>query len=151
MTNKVTAVVEKREIHVVAVGQQGPPGIQGPAGPAGASVTTYVAGEALGGNRAVKADASGQAVYATNTDAASQHLLGVTTGAASAAANVGVQRAGVMVEPSWSWTPNQPVFLGVNGVLTQTYPTGALLSIIVGFALTPTSIHLSPREPVITA
>lgn len=150
MANKTAVVVEKREIHVVAVGQQGPPGIQGPAGPSGASVVTYVAGEALGGNRVVKANGSGQAVYATNTDAASQHLLGVTTEAVSPGANVGVQRSGVMVEPGWLWTPNQPVFLGVNGVLTQTYPTGALLSIIVGFALTPTSIHLSPREPVIT-
>lgn len=150
MPNKVVATVEVRDIHVVAQGQQGPPGAQGPPGPAGASVTSYVAGETLGGNRAVKANVSGQAVYATNTDAASQHLLGVTTGAAVFGDNVSVQRSGVMVEPSWSWSPNQPVFLGANGVLTQTYPTGALLSIIVGFALTPTSIHLSPREPIIT-
>lgn len=150
MANKTTAVVEKRDLFVVTAGEQGPAGPQGPPGPSGDSVIAYIAGETLGGNRAVKADATGKAVYATNTDTGSQHLLGVTTGAAVLGASVDVQRSGIMVEPSWSWTPSQPVFLGVNGVLTQVFPTGALLSIIVGFALTPTSIHLSPREPIIT-
>ena len=151
MVNKTATVVEVRDTYVVAAGEQGPPGATGPAGPSGASVATYTAGEALGGHRVVKADAAGQAVYATNTDLPSQHLLGVTTGAASMGAAVSVQRFGDMIEPSWSWTPNLPIFLGTNGLLTQAYPAGASLVIIVGFAITPTSVMLAVREPIAIA
>lgn len=149
MTSQI--IVEQREFTVLSVGEQGPPGPQGPAGPADSSLVDYVAGEALGGNRVVRADTNGKAVYASNTVAASQNLLGITTGSASLGATATVQRSGIMAEPSWSWTAGQLIYLGTNGVMTQVYPAGATIVIIVGFALTPTSIHISPREPIFTA
>lgn len=141
--------VEKRDIYVVTLGEVGPRGAQGPAGPAGASVEQFVAAEALGGHRAVKIDANGQAAYASNTDAASSSaFLGVTTGAAVMLDLVSVQRAGAMTEGTWNWVVGQPVFLGTNGLLTQTPPAAPAFSLVVGFATAPTTLFIAPREPV---
>lgn len=96
---------------------------------AGGSASTLevvkTAGTILGGNRAVKIDtATGRAIYANNTDINQAELvLGITTGAAAALAPVTVLMVGQMTEPSWTWTPGLPIYLGVTGLLTQTAPT----------------------------
>ncbi len=86
---------------------------------------TKTAGTILGGNRAVKIDtATGRAIYADYTDINEAELvLGVTTAAAAALAPVTVMMVGQMIEPSWTWTPGLPIYLGATGLLTQTAPT----------------------------
>lgn len=109
-----------------------------------------VAAVALSGHRVVTPQPDGQLNYASNDNLA--HLaapLWITYGAASPGALVDVLLTGVMIEPSWSWTPG-PVYLGVNGLLTQIPPAapGALFLAQVGTATSPTSLFVD-RAPSI--
>lgn len=117
------------------VGPQGPPGsITGDG-----SVPTFTAGAALSGHMAVRAVGDGSVVYAS-ADQPSQAgtVLGITTGAAQAGAQVSVVTAGPVDEPSWAFAPG-PVWLGLNGALTQVLPQGGMLQQI-GIALLPTRL-----------
>lgn len=128
-----TLVVEQVQTDVLMVddhqvlvltecGTQGPPG---PPGPGTRIVDEIVAGEVLGGHRVVTIGADGLAYYADNaTSPVPNGALWVTVGAALAGELVQVVTFGPITEPSWNWIPNRPVFLGTNGMLTQTAPTG---------------------------
>lgn len=144
------AILDRTVSGVVAVGQQGPAGPQGDIGPAGGSAITVTAGTALSGHRIVYLDASYKAQYASNQTASHALIaLGLTLGAAALDETVSVQRSGEVTEPSWSWTLEQPVYLGDNGLLTQTAPTNpALFQRIVGFPTAATKLFLALREPV---
>jgi hypothetical protein len=139
-------VLERKEIHVIHLGYGAGTPSGSPTVPSG--VENFMAGQTLSGHRVVRSNASGNAIYADRSDAGSQHVLGVTLGAAIAGDTVQVRRHGSIEEPSWSWTPNEAIFLGDNGVLTQAYPGGPV-SLIVGFATTATSMFVAPREPII--
>jgi hypothetical protein len=148
MRSYVTA--ETTEVSVVAVGQQGPAGSRGPVGPSGGSALTVTAGAALGGHRVVYLDAFEKAQYASNQTAShALVMLGMTLGAAVLDDPVDVQRSGEVTEPTWDWILEQPVYLGDNGLLTQTPPNSpALFQRIVGFPITATTLFLALREPV---
>jgi hypothetical protein len=89
-------------------------------------------------------------VYADNSNPTHfWQLAGITTGAAIAGGKLKILSAGVMVEPSWYWAPNAPVFLGRTGLLTQVQVAGVFQQVI-GMALSPTSLFISPREPIFT-
>ncbi len=114
---------------------------------------SVIAGAALGGHRIVYLDSAHEAQYASNqtTDHALTSL-GMTLGAVAENDTVEVQRSGEVVEPTWSWTLNVPVYLGDNGQLTQTPPTTpALFQRIIGFPTAATKLYLSFREPVFIA
>ena len=131
--------------NLLEVAMQGPVGPTGPSGMGGSSGT---AGEALGGNRAVVGDAVNTFRYASNANP--QHLgrlAGITTGAANLGGPVALLSSGPMTEPSWAWTPNLPVFLSTNGLLTQTPPVAGFLQ-VVGLAITATALFVNPREPL---
>lgn len=109
-----------------------------------------IAAVALSGHRVVTPQVNGQLNYASNDNAV--HLaapLWITTGAASPGSSVDVLLTGLMVEPSWSWTPG-PVYLGANGQLTQSPPAapGALFLAQVGTATSPTTLFVD-RAPSI--
>lgn len=133
----------------VGPGIPGPPGPPGPAG----SAALLAAGEAtipLSGHRVVTPGPDGMLGYASNDDP--DHLaapLWVTLGAAGAGAPVSALMIGPLTEPSWNWTPG-PVYLGINGMLTQTPPTApaALFLAQVGAAIGPTTIIVD-RSPSI--
>lgn len=107
-----------------------------------------VASEALGGHRAVVLTESGRAVYAdcTNTKHIGR-LSGVTTGAGVANSVLSIIPFGLMTEPSWSWVPDAPVFLGLAGALTQSKPTNGFQQ-VVGISLSTTTLFINPREPI---
>lgn len=131
-------------------GPPGPPGAQGPAGPAGGTATEMTAGVALSGHRLVTRNTSGAAIYADATNAGHINApLWLTLGAASLGDQVSVQSAGIVTEPSWSWTPG-PLYLSTNGQLTQISPTasGAVFLVQVGYATSATSVVLG-RQPSI--
>lgn len=108
------------------------------------------AGAALGGHRIVYQDATGKAQYASNQVAAhALIMLGMTTGAVEVNAPVVVQHSGEITEPSWAWILEQPVYLGTNGLITQTPPANpALFQRIVGFPMSATKLFLRLREPI---
>ena len=133
------------------VSTRGPKGDRGPQGLPGSAGSGYVefpAAVALGGHRAVRLQA-GQAIYASSDAAADANLvLGLTLGAVDANGTAQIQTSGVMDEPSWAWTADLPVFCGVAGVLTQVPPTTGF-SLIVGTAVTPTSIFIGAKSPIV--
>jgi hypothetical protein len=139
-------------------GPAGPPGDDGAAGPAGPpgppgasnSTITRAAAEALSGHRVVTADVDGRLIYASN-DVPGQLAapLWVTTGAALAGDMAEALMFGPMDELTWNWTPG-PVYLGQNGVLTQTVPvaSSAFFLAQVGFATSATALFVD-RNPSI--
>lgn len=131
-------------------GAEGPQGPQGPQGAAGVIIIAP-ASTNLSGHRAVVLNSLGEAVYADNNTAAhANKFAGVTQGASITGASATLQQFGEMTEPSWSWTPDQPVYLGANGFLTQTMPvaTSAKFSLIIGVAQTATKLFISPMPPI---
>jgi hypothetical protein len=132
----------------VYIGQRGEQGEDGAPGVAGGVVVTCVAGEALGGHRVVVLNADAEAVYASNVVPEHLHkVLGLTTGAVLLGAEATVQTGGEMTEPTWAWTLDAPIFLGANGLLTQTTPASGFM-LVVAFPVTATKIFIKLREPL---
>lgn len=135
-------------LEVALQGPPGPPGLNGSS--ASAPYITFLADGPLGGNRAVRLVA-GLARYASSSALADAGLvLGITQGAAVSGAPVQIQTSGLMTEPSWTWTADQPVFCGTNGTLTQTAPTAGF-DLILGVALSAIQIHIGARMPIALA
>jgi hypothetical protein len=147
----ITVPPVREVVAVVAAGPQGPQGVQGQRGPAGDGLFDFVATSAIGGHRLLATNSAGQVVYADNTEPTHAHtLLGLSTNAAEAGAAIAVLQTGPITEPSWTWAAGQPIFLGASGLLTQTPPAPpqAAFSMVVGFALSPTEIFLTQRDPI---
>lgn len=107
---------------------------------------TYPAGETINGHRAVYL--VGGEVFHADKDVAFNAVLGLSLNAAAIGDNVVVRFAGIAEEPSWTWTEGEPIFLGDDGVLTQTPPgIGSLIEL--GVALTATSVDVRVQEPVV--
>jgi hypothetical protein len=129
-------------------------GQRGPTGPAGDQPGSLVFERQVGddspvsGHRVVRPNPDGSISYASNDDPADLGApLWLTL---QAGTEVSVCALGAVDEPSWSWTVG-PLYLGVNGVLTQTPPTaagGALFLVVVGYATGPNSAFIDPGPPI---
>lgn len=152
MPNPPSIVIQDNDT-VLVVPDNAPPdvitlGIQGP--PGASAALTVVAAQALGGHKAVIANGDGSVSYADAATAAHiGHVVGVTLGAASASAPIDVRDEGRIDEPSWNWNPALPLYLGLNGQLTQTLPNTAAFLQIIGVVLAPTSIVVQLSDPVL--
>lgn len=144
----VHVVDEVRDIQIVTVGEVGPAGANGADGSVLAAQLTKTAGVSLGGHRAVVPDAVGGVVYAdSSTLAHRDKVLGITTGAASAGADATVQTYGELTEPSWNWALDDPVFLGLTGLLTQTPPSSGFVQ-RVGFPTAATKLFIDIDDSI---
>lgn len=93
----------------------------------------------LGGHRAVYRDGM-TARYADAFDLDHVDAIGgITAHAAASGEAVRVRYAGELVEPSWNWTPSEPVFLGIEGALVQT-PDPAGATVEIGIATAPNRV-----------
>ena len=94
------------------------------------SEVVYKSGENLSGHRVVKIE-NDKSYYADNSvilDAFK--IIGITKGASSIDADCIITTYGEMEETSWNWEEGKPLFLGTNGILTQTCPdSGFILQI----------------------
>lgn len=111
---------------------------------------TRIAQQTLGGHRIVYSVDQSYVNLADNRVA--EHgaaLLGFTTGAAIADAQVAIQNEGELEFSGWSWTPLQPIWVGENGMPTQTPPGDtAAFDARVAFAVSPTRIFIEIEEAV---
>ena len=107
------------------------------------------AGASLSALRAVTTNSSGEAVYASTDTLGNAQVVGITMGAASSGAQVGVKTFGPISDASWNWTKG-PVFLGTNGALTQTAPSGGAIIVQVGRALTATQLFVDVETTITT-
>lgn len=138
----VSAVIGKM---AVLKGDKGDPGSPGEGG---STVLQRVAGTALGGHRVVRSTGANTVGYAS-VDGAGQgdDTLGITLGAAEADAPINVQRSGVISFNGWAWQALRPVFLGLDGMLTQEEPQTGFYQVI-GYAESPTSVVLNIESPI---
>lgn len=126
--------------------QTGPAGPQGPTGTAPSLPILLSAGGPLSGHRAVVLDNTVGMRYAdplSDVDAGSQ--VGLLLQATSPGNTGNVQFSGIVDDPSWSWV-NGPIFLGLNGVLTQT-PISHGWLLVIARAIGPTKIIIDPETP----
>lgn len=148
--NVLTLSPEYNTVVISETGIQGPPGPQGPSG-SGSTIITGVAGETLSGHRAVTQGPSGF-VYASVDDL--DHLtdsIYLTLNSAVAGGTINVLSSGDAKEVSWNWTPGQFIYLGLNGNLVQSPPTGALFLRVLGASINSDEIQWDPRSPITLA
>lgn len=72
------------------------------------------------------------------------NYAGVTRMAVPIGDLVNVVRSGLMTENGWTWTPNAPIFISTNGVITQTVPSAGNPIRRIGWAISATQINLDP-------
>jgi hypothetical protein len=108
-------------------------------------IVEVAAGENLSGQKAI-AVVGGTALHADHDIAGQRGLVrGITTGAVGNGDIARVQVYGPLREPSWSWTPGLPIYVGNNGALTQLAPlTGWLQQIATADSPTQIFIDLQP-------
>jgi len=107
------------------------------------------AGANLSALRAVTTNSSGQAIYASTDTLGNAQVVGITLGAANSGEQVGIKTFGTMTDAGWNWTKGA-VYLGTNGQLTQTAPSGGAISVQVGRALTPTQLFVDVDTTITT-
>lgn len=123
-------------VELAAVGLRGATGATGTEG----STLTALAGATIHAGRAVRI--SGGSIYHPDqTDNAhAGQVIGVATQSGSSPSNLVVRTSGSYLEPTWALSPG-PVYVGTDGVLTQTPPaTGWLL--VIGRAINATTLFV---------
>lgn len=151
VSEKTNIVVEKTQKSVISIGTPGPKGPQGPPGPAGGESMRRISDAPLGGQRIVRATGAETVNYADNTQPGQgDDVLGLTvTATGGAGAEIFVVNGAEVIDPSWSWTPLEPLYLGQNGLMTQVPPPdAAAFTLVVGFATSATSVMIRIEHPV---
>jgi hypothetical protein len=159
MTTQI--LIEDCRTIILTDGTQGPSGIQGNQGiqgikgdqgiqgPGGINVVYAIADENLSGGKVVVMNENNKFIYADNTNVThAGRIAGITTGAIMQNSDGMVIASGLLIEPVWAWNINEPIFLGLNGALTQIEPTIGFLQVI-GVATSTTSMFINIREPII--
>lgn len=148
-----TVVVERvrnvsATVRSVSTVQVASPGPQGTPGAAGGTYETRTASETLGGHRIVRSTGADTVGYASSDNPDhGDDTQGMTMGAATSGATVNVQRVGSVTHSGWAWTPGEPVFLGTNGLPTQTPPSDGFVQVI-GHAEAADTLFLSIEPPI---
>lgn len=101
--------------------------------------TTLVASTSISALRCITTDSSGLAKYATPDTLANAVVIGVSTTSGNAGDTITIKTSGQITDASWSWTKGA-IYLGANGALTQTAPTGGSIVVHVAKAITATKI-----------
>lgn len=99
------------------------------------------AGENLSGHRAVYVGADNRFWVADPAeDFCVDMICGITTGSSVAGEDAFIRFTGELVDPSFSFEAG-PVWLGINGTLTQTRPTSGNL-VLLGNAAGPNTLQV---------
>ena len=101
--------------------------------------TTLVASTSLSALRCITTDGSGLAKYATPDSLANAVVIGISTTSASTGQNITIKTSGQITDASWNWTKGA-IYLGANGALTQTAPSGGSIIVHVAKAITATTL-----------
>lgn len=132
----------------IMAGQRGAQGRPGADTGGGVQAVVRTGGETISAYR-VLYESRGRVYLAQTQISTILQVVGLSVSAGATGADVVVQTAGVIDDPSWSWLEGL-VFCGPNGVLTQTPPTAGW-ELVVGFASSATRLNLDFDEPVFLA
>lgn len=150
--NQITVTVSNETVNLTVSPSAAVTRIVGIQGPSGAASNTIgaTAGENLSGHRVV-ALYEDKAYYASSASTTYAHAVaGITTGACADGETATIKVHGEITELSWSWTPGAPLFLGVDGALTESSTTG-LYTLRVGHAVTATKAFIHIHQPIFHA
>lgn len=112
------------------------------------AITQAPASASLSALRAVILADSGQLAYASsNNQSHAFCFAGVLPYSASQGDTAIAYRMGEIADAAWSWVRGSPVFLGVNGFLTQTAPTTGFL-LVVGTPKSTNTLVIQPSDPI---
>lgn len=123
--------------------------IIGPARARGPLLMRVVASANLSGHRVVTPNDAGEIEYADPLGDSNRPVW-LTLGAVMSGAPTDVLTFGEHEEGSWAWNPDLPIWLGLNGTLTQTlptYPTSGFL-MQVATVIDPTTLFFEPKQAV---
>ena len=127
-------------------------GIQGDPGPSGSAGTNLTSDIAISGHKVLVRTPTGLTNASCDNPVHQATVIGVSLNAAAPGDPVTVISYGEITEPTWNWTPLLPVFLGLNGILTQIAPTTpGYFSLIVGFAVSAHVLFVSLGEAIALA
>ena len=141
---------EPSQVNILSIGEQGP---QGATGLSGTSyIPDVISGSNLSGHRIVYLDTNGDAQYASSNNI--NHIgkvVGITTSATTTGSTTEIRTMGKFEEPSWNFDVNLPIYLGIDGLITQVTPAlpNSLFSQIVGYVINPTNIYIQLQTPII--
>ena len=139
-------IIEQKIELTLNSGIKGDKGDKGDTGESGASSSyTYVAGEILGGHKAIVID-NNLAYYADCTNLSYINKpIGISSNASDEGGEVTVVFFGELEEVSWSWDITKPIWISTNGLLTQT-PAISGFSCIIAMPITTTKIFIEKQE-----
>lgn len=106
------------------------------------NIIRRTAGQNLSGHRVISAASDGKAIYADVNTVTTSAIIGISLNAASLNDAVNIQTSGMLQHTGWSFTPQEPVFAGLNGQLTQT-PPNAAYSAEIGVALSTDTLIIN--------
>ncbi len=137
-----TNVISSTESRYILISNGiGPKGERGPAGETG--VASVIAGENIGGHAVINLREDGLAYLASCDVLQDAYCSAITQNAAVISGTLDIKSFGILEHSGWSFTPNTPVFLGLNGTITQSIPISALFIKTIGVALTATKININ--------
>jgi hypothetical protein len=142
----IDVTVEADVAAIVAVG--------GPSGPAGqpGGVVERVTAAALSGHKLVVPLDDGTVNYGDSSNILhANRPVWLTTGAWGSGVTATLVAAGPVTEPSWNWTPGLPIWLGLNGALTQTIPVSAVFARQVARVINATTLEFTTQQPIMLA
>lgn len=111
--------------------------------------TSLTASTSISALRCITTDGSGLAKYATPDTLANAVVIGISTTSGSAGDTITVKTTGELSDASWSWTKGA-IYLGANGTLTQTAPSGGSIVVHVAKAITATKILIDIDTTITT-
>lgn len=148
---KLTLQGGKPVIVRIGLGGSGSPGVTTSGQDSQTIAWNVVSSHDIGGHRVVASNNMDQLVYASSDRVETAYKVrGITNSASELGATNHFVAIGEIEEPSWNWNSGYPIWLGLNGMLTQFVPSlpVAKFSLQVGFALTPTKIQVSIGSPI---
>jgi hypothetical protein len=109
----------------------------------------FEAGEIVSALKVIRISALGRAVKASSANLADiNRAIAVAVTAAIQGQNLISVTAGEIENAFWNWMPSAPIFLGLDGTLTQTPPDSGFLQII-GNAETATKMKVNIQQGVL--
>lgn len=124
-------------------------GAVGPPGHAGGTVESLPTNSVISTHKAVIIGAGGFVEYASadNISTASS-VVGITIQSVNAGWPVNIKTAGDIDDSAWTWTAGLPIYLGLNGALTQDQNVGAV-QLQLATAASTTKIIVGIKMPFI--
>jgi hypothetical protein len=113
-------------------------------------VEELVCGQPIVKFRVLTTNASGKAIYASNMEINHvNRVIGISMLAGAENATIKFQRFGLIYNDSWNWTPTEVLYLGEDGVITNSPPVLGSL-IVCGYAQTNKQINFTLDQNIMT-